>query len=92
MALSLGFVCTFAVSDNQLSSVHCLNVPDDGAVVNSTALTGCGGGHVTCLAAACLAALFHALPVMVSFDHLLVNSLITSVMHSDVSCKGFTLY
>ena len=92
IASLLGFVCTFAVSDNQLSSVYCLNVPDDGAVVNSTALTGCGGGHMTCLAAACLAALFHTLPVMAFFDRLLANSLITSVMHSDVSCKDFTLY
>ena len=52
MASSLSFVCTFAASDNQSSSVYCSNVPDDGAVVDSTALTGCGGGHVTCLAAA----------------------------------------
>ena len=48
MASSLGFVCAFAVSDNQSSSVYCLNVLDNGAVVDSTALTGCGG-HVTCL-------------------------------------------
>ena len=55
MALLLGFVGTFAASDNRSSSVYCLNVPDDGAVVDSTALTGHGGGHVTCLTAACFA-------------------------------------
>ena len=64
MALLLGFVCAFAASDNQLSSVYCSKVPEDGAVVDSTALTGCGGGRVTCLAAAHFAALFHVLPVM----------------------------
>ena len=47
MASSLGFVCAFAVSDNQLSSVYCSKVPDNGAVVDSTALTGPGGGRVT---------------------------------------------
>ena len=80
MASSLGFVCTFAASDNQLSSVYCSKVPDDGAVVDSTALTGRGGGCVTCLAAS-----FHILPVMVFSDRLLVNSSITSVMHSEAS-------
>ena len=85
MALLLGFVCAFATSDNRLSSVYCLKVPDDRAVVNSTALTGHGGGYVTCLAAACLAASFHILPVMEFSDRLLANSLLTSVMHSEVS-------
>ena len=33
MVSSLGFVCTFAASDNRLSSVYCSKVPDDGAVV-----------------------------------------------------------
>ena len=80
MVLLLGFVCTFTVSDNQSSSLYCLNVPDDGTVVSSTALTGCGGGHVTCLAAS-----FHVLPVMVFSDHLLMNGSITSVTHSEVS-------
>ena len=47
MALSLGFVCAFAASDNRSSSVYCSNVPGDGAVVDSTALTGRGGGCVT---------------------------------------------
>ena len=80
MVSSLGFVCTFTASDNQLSSVYCLKVPDNGAVVDSTALTGNGGGRVTCLAAS-----FHVLPVMAVSDHLLVNSSITSVTHSEVS-------
>ena len=80
MLSSLGFVCTFAASDNQSSSVYCSNVPDNRAVVDSTALTGCGGGHVTCLAAS-----FHVLPIMVFSNHLLVNGSITSVMHSEVS-------
>ena len=85
MALLLGFVCTFAVSDNWSRNVYCSKVPDDGAVVDSTALTGHGRGRVTCLAAACLAASFHALPVMAFSDRLLANGLITSVMHSEVS-------
>ena len=80
MASSLGFVCTFTASDNRSSSVYCSKVPDDGAVVDSTALTGHGGGHVTCLAAS-----FHILPEMAFSDRLLENGLITSVMHSEVS-------
>ena len=85
MASSLGFVCAFAASDNQSSSVYCSNVPDNGAVVDSTALTGHGGGHVTCLAAAHFAASFHVLPEMAFSDHLLANGSITSVTHSEVS-------
>ena len=85
MVLSLGYVCTFTASDNRSSSVYCSNVPDDGAVVDSTVLTGHGGGRVTCLAAAHLAALFHVLPEMAFSDHLLANSSITSVTHSEVS-------
>ena len=80
MVLSLGSVCTFTVSDNRLSSVYCSKVPDNGAVVDSTALTGHGGGCVTCLAAS-----FHVLPVLAFSDHLLGNGSITSVMHSEVS-------
>ena len=79
IALLLSFGCALAASDNQLSSVYCSNVPDNGAVVNSTALTE-RGGHVTCLAAS-----FHILPEMVFSNHLLANSSITSVMHSEVS-------
>ena len=51
MALLHGCVFAFAASDNRLSSVYCSNVPGDGAVVNSTALTGRGGGRETCLLA-----------------------------------------
>ena len=82
---SLGFVCTFTASDDQLSSVYCLNVPSNGAVVDSTALTGCGGGCVTCLTAAHLAASFHIFPVIAFSNRLLVNGSITSVTHSEVS-------
>ena len=85
MALSLGFVCAFAASDNQSSNVYCLNVLCDGTVVNSTALMECGGGHVTCLTAARLAASFHVLPDMAFSNYHLVNSSITSAMHSEVS-------
>ena len=82
---TIGFVCAFTASDSQSSSVYCLKVPSNGAVVNSTVLTGHGGGHVTCLTAARLAASFHILPVMAFSDRLLANGLITSVTHSEVS-------
>ena len=85
MASSLGFVCTFTASDNQLSSVYCSKVPDNRAVVDSTALPGHGGGHVTCLAAACFAALFHILPKMAFSNRLLANGSITSATHSEMS-------
>ena len=85
MASLLGFDCAFAVSDNQSSSVYFSNVPCDGAVVDSTALTECGGGHVTCLTAACLAASFHVLPDITFSNCHLVNSSITSATHSEVS-------
>ena len=85
MASSLGFVCTFAASDNQSSIVYCLNLLGDRAVVDSTAMMGCGGGHMTCLTAAHLAASFHVLPDMAFSDRLLANGSITSVMHSEVS-------
>ena len=80
-----GCVFTFAASDNRSSSVYCSNVPGDGAVVNSTALMGRGGGHETCLVAARLAASFHVLPDMAFSNRRLVNSLITSATHSEVS-------
>ena len=85
MASSLGLVCTFAASDNQSSNVYCSNVPCNGTVVDSTVLTERGGGHETCLTAACLAALFHILPDMAFSDRRLANGSITSVMHSEVS-------
>ena len=79
--------CVFAISaaDNRSSSVYCSKVLGDGAVVDSTALTGRGGGHKTCLVAARLAASFHVLPDMAFSDRHLVNSLITSATHSEVS-------
>ena len=85
MALSPGCVFAISVADNWSSSVYCSNVPGDGAVVDSTALMGCGGGHETCLVAAHLAALFHVLPDMAFSDRHLVNGLITSATHSEVS-------
>ena len=85
MASSRGCVFAFAVSDNQSSSVYCSNVPGDGAVVDSTALMGCGGGHETGLVAACLAASFHVLPDMAFSNCHLANGSITSVTHSEVS-------
>ena len=84
MASLLGLVCAFAASDNRLSNVYCSNVPCDRTVVDSTALTECGGGHETCLAA-CLAASFHVLPDMAFSDRRLANGSITSVTHSEVS-------
>ena len=85
MASSIGFVCAFTASDSWSGSVYCSNVPSNGAVVDSTALTGCGGGHVTCLTAARLAASFHVFPVIAISDCLLANGLMTSVTHSKVS-------
>ena len=85
MVSSIGFVCTFTASDSQSSSVYCSKVPSNRAVVDSTALTGHGGGWVTCLTAACFAASFHVFPVMAFSDRLLENGLITSVTHSEVS-------
>ena len=85
MASLLGLVCAFAVSDNQSSNVYCLNVLCDGTVVNSTALMECGGGHETCLTAACLVASFRILPDMAFSNRHLANGSITSVMHSEVS-------
>ena len=85
MASSCGCVFTIAASDNRLSSVYCSNVPGDGAVVDSTALMGHGGGRETCLVAARLAASFHVLPDMAFSNRYLANGSITSVMHSEVS-------
>ena len=81
MVSSRGCVFAFAASDNRSSSVYCSNVPGDGAVVDPTALMGCGGGRETCLIAARLAVLFHVLPDMAFSDRHLANGSITSVMH-----------
>ena len=85
MVSSRGCVFAFAASDNRSSSVYCSNVPGDGAVVDSTALTGHGGGHETCLVAARLAASFHVLPDMSFSNRRLANGSITSATHSEVS-------
>ena len=85
MASSHSCVFTVSVADNRSSSVYCSNIPGDGAVVDSTALTGRGGGRETCLVAARLAALFHVLPDMAFSDHHLANGSITSATHSEVS-------
>ena len=79
MVSSCGCVFALAASDNQSSSVCCSNVPGDGAVVNSTAFMGCGGGHETCLAAS-----FHVLPDMAFSNCCLVNGSITSATHSEI--------
>ena len=83
MASSNGFACASA-SDSQSSNVYWSNVPGDRAVVNSTALSGHGGGCMTCLVAARFAALFHVAPMVTFSDRHLVNGSITSVMHSEV--------
>ena len=80
---SRGLDCASA-SVSRSSSVYWLNSPHNGAVVGSTALSGYGGGHMTCLAAACLAASFHIIPVVVFSDCHLANGSITSVTHSEV--------
>ena len=85
MALSHGCGFAFAASDNRSSSVYCSNVLGDGAVVDSTALTGRGGGCETCLVAARLAASFHILPDMAFSNRRLKNGSITSAMHLEVS-------
>ena len=73
-----------SASDSQASSAYWLNSPLAGAVVDSTALGGCGGGRMTCLMAACLAASFHVLPMIAFFNRHLANGLMTSVTHSEV--------
>ena len=80
MALSCGCVFAFTASDNWSSSVYCSNVLGNGAVVDSTALMGRGGGCETCLAAS-----FHVLPDMAFSARRLANHLITSATHSEVS-------
>ena len=73
-----------STSMSWLSKVYCSNSPPDEAVFGSTALAGRGGGHMTCLAAACFAASFHVVPWVVFSDRHLANSSITSVTHSEV--------
>ena len=83
MVSSNGFACASA-SNSQASNVYWSNSPLDRTVVDSTALGGCGGGHMTCLTAAHLAASFHVLPVIAFSNCHLANSSMTSVMHSEV--------
>ena len=83
MALSSGFACA-STSDSRLSSMYWSNLPLNRAVVNSTALGGCGGGRMTCLAAARFVASFHIALVVAFSDHHLVNGSITSVTYSEV--------
>ena len=83
IALSMGLNCSSA-SVNRVSRVYCLNSLLDEAVFGSTTLARCGGGHMTCLAAACFAALFHIMPWIAFSDHCLVNSSMASEMHSEV--------
>ena len=83
IASSRGLDCASA-SVSRVSRVYKLNSPLDEAVFSSTALAGCGGGCMTCLAAAHFSASFHVVPWIVFSDHCLVNGLITSVMHSEV--------
>ena len=78
MASSNGFACA-STSDSQASSVYWLNSWLDRAVVDSTALGGCGGGHMTCFAAS-----FHVALVVAFSDCCLANGWITSVMHTEV--------
>ena len=82
MASSSGFACA-STSENRSSSVYLLNSLCDG-VVGSTALSGGGGSHMTCLVAACFAASFKIVPVVAFSDRCLANGSITSVMHSEV--------
>ena len=83
MASSNGFACASA-SVSRASRVYWSNSLLNGAVVGSTALGGRGGGHMTCLVAARFATSFHVALVVVFSNRCLVNSLITSVMHSEV--------
>ena len=83
IALSRGLDCASA-SVSQASKVYCLNSLPNEAVFSSTALAGYGGGHMTCLTAACFAASFHIMLWIMFSDCHLVNSLITSVTHSEV--------
>ena len=82
MVLASGFACA-STSENRSSSVYLLNSLCDG-VVGSTALSGGGGGHMTCLVAAHFAASFHVVPMIAFSDCHLANSSITSVRHSEV--------
>ena len=83
IALSRGMDWASA-SASQLSRVYCLNALLDDTVFGSTTLAGCGGGCMTCLAAAHFAAFFHIILFVVFSACHLANGLITSETHSEV--------
>ena len=58
IASSRGLDCA-STSVSPASRVYCSNSLLNEAVFSSTTLAGCGGGHMTCLAAAHFAALLH---------------------------------
>ena len=80
---SRGLDCASA-SVSRASRVYWSNSLLNEAVFGYTALAGCGGGCVTCLVAARFAASFHVMPWIVFSNHHLVNSLMASVMHSEM--------
>ena len=71
-----------SASVNWLSNVYCSNTLLDDAVFRATTLVGHGGACMTCLVAACVAALFHIIPFMVFSACCLANSWITSETHT----------
>ena len=84
MTSSSGFVCASTLN-SQVSNVYWSNSPLEGAVVDSTALGGHGGGRMTCLVAAHFAASFYVAPVVAFSNFHLANGLIPSVTHSEVT-------
>ena len=73
-----------SASTNQLSRVYCSNALLEDAVFGSTILARCGGGRMTCLAAACFAASFHIVSLIAFFNCCLENGSMTSEIHSEV--------
>ena len=73
-----------SMSASQLSRVYCSNAVLDDMVFSSTTLARHGGGRMTCLSAAHIAASFHIMPVMAFSAHCLANDSITSETHSEV--------
>ena len=83
MASSNSLDCA-STSVSWASSVYWSNSPLNEAVVSSTTLAGCGGGHMTCFVAECFAASFHVILWVVFSNCHLANGLMTSVMHSEM--------
>ena len=71
-------------SASRLSRVYCSNELLGEAVFGTIVLAGCGGGCMTCLVAACFAALFHVIPLIAISNCCLANGSMTSEMHSEV--------